>query len=347
MSRHEPGPDIDAKIACLRRSRIYPDRPARVEAIETHMSWVFLTACHAYKLKKPVRTDFLDFSTPEARREDCIEELRLNRRLAPDVYLDVVPLVLSPSGDLRLDQPGEVVDWLVKMRRLPAERMLDYLIRHAALKDTDVEQVAGLLTQFYLSRLPVTLSGAQYRERLERRIRANHQALSDPGYGMPQALLLDIHGALMGFLERNPSLFEDRTAGKIVEGHGDLRPEHICLEQRPVIFDCLEFNRQFRILDAADELAFLDMECDRLGAAHVGQPLFGTYARMSGDSPPRALLLFYKANSACLRAKLAVWHIRDTEKQRHAYWRDHARRYLELAARYVHDIPQWTRAGIH
>jgi aminoglycoside phosphotransferase family enzyme len=339
VASHRDGlPSIERKVACLRQPPVYPERPATVEVIETHMSWVFLTPEHAYKLKKPVRTDFLDFSTLEARDHDCKEELRLNRRLAPDVYIEVVPLVVSPNGELRLGRPGEVIDWLVKMRRLPADRMLDAMIRRATLTDADVEQVATLLTRFYQGCPAIAIDGAQYRARLEEKIRTNHKALREPDYGLSRPVLQTIHDGLSLFLEHNPGVFDARTAARIVEGHGDLRPEHICLERRPVIFDCLEFNRQFRIIDTADELAFLDMECTRLGDEKVGQTLFRTYSALSEDRPGPSLLSFYKANSACLRAKLAVWHLRDVAQSRRAYWLDHAAQYLELARRYVEDL---------
>jgi aminoglycoside phosphotransferase family enzyme len=334
----DAAPTIETKVACLRQARTYPEQPATVKVIETNMSWVFLTSGYAYKLKKPVRTDFLDFSTLEARSYDCKEELRLNQRLAPDVYLDIVPLVIAPSGDLRLGQPGEVIDWLVKMRRLPADRMLDSMIRHATLTDADVEQVVTLLTRFYGGCPPIAIDGPQYRARLEWKIRTNYKALCALDYGLPRAVLQRVHDDLLEFLERNAGVFDTRTTSRIVEGHGDLRPEHICLERKPVIFDCLEFNRQFRIMDTADELAFLDMECSRLGNEQLGQTLFRTYTALSEDRPAPSLLSFYKANSACLRANLAVWHLRDVAQSQRSHWLDHAARYLELAERYVEGL---------
>ena len=117
--------DTEAKLAFLAQRAAYSDRPCRVECIETHMAWVFLTDRHAFKLKKPVRYEFLDFSTVEARRQDCAREIELNRRLAADVYLESVPLSVGADGLLQLGGDGEIVDWLVKMRRLPRERMLD------------------------------------------------------------------------------------------------------------------------------------------------------------------------------------------------------------------------------
>lgn len=130
MADHWPLPqigsmDLQAKVACLSRPEIYPERPAAVEVVQTHMSFVFLTGSYAYKLKKPVRYHFLDFSTLEARYRDCQEEVRLNRRLARDVYLGVVPLTLAPQGGLRLGGDGEPVEWLVQMRQLPKRLMLE------------------------------------------------------------------------------------------------------------------------------------------------------------------------------------------------------------------------------
>src|SRR5262249_4067578 len=121
-------PTVEQKIAFLSRPEAYPEPTRRVEMKETHMSWVFLTDTKAWKLKKPVRYDFLDFSTREARRRDCEEELRLNRRLAPDVYYGIAPLTIDPQGGMRLAGAGETIDWLVRMRRLPADRMLDWAI---------------------------------------------------------------------------------------------------------------------------------------------------------------------------------------------------------------------------
>lgn len=144
---------LDAKVEALRQPSIYPENPSRVTALETHMSWVFLTDDRAYKLKKPVRYEFLDFSTIEARRHDCEEELRLNWRLAKDVYLDVVPLVADADGNLHLGGDGVAVDWLVKMRRLPAERTLQEAIRNNSYTDDDIARVASLLSRFTSRRI--------------------------------------------------------------------------------------------------------------------------------------------------------------------------------------------------
>jgi aminoglycoside phosphotransferase family enzyme len=335
MSRPETLPDQQAKIAFLRQPRAYPEKPARVETIETHMSWVFLTPRHAFKLKKPVRYDYLDFSTVAARQANCEEELRLNQRLAPGVYIDVLPLALDSDGVMRLGGRGEIIDWLVVMRRLPAARMLDHLIRTRALEPADTHAVAEVLARFYRESAPIMLDGEEYRRQCEHKVRLNLETLSDPAYGLSAALVEAAHDAQFEFLRAAPELLGRRAMdGRIIEGHGDLRPEHVCTESPPVIFDRLEFNRVFRLIDPADELAFLAMECERLGAPQVEPELFGVYRRFTGDYPPPRLVHFYKAQRACLRARLAIWHVHDLPPGDWPRWRATADEYLRLAEGY-------------
>ncbi len=329
----EPG--IAAKVAFLRRPDSYPDCPAQVRVVETHMSLVFLTDHHAYKLKKPVRYEFLDFSTVEARRRDCEEELRLNRRLAPSVYLEVLPLTLAGQG-LHLGGQGHPVDWLVKMRRLPGSRMLDHLIRSGTATAGDVRPALALLARFYRS-APAALTDVQaYLERLDKDVRNDAAELAASRYGLPAERIAKVLDRQTALLAREPELFHQRVReGSIVEGHGDLRPEHICLEEAPVIIDCLEFNRDFRVLDCADDLAFLALECERLGSAALAHTVFDLYREMSGDLVPERLVDFYKSSRACLRAKLALWHLRDGESADWAKWPAVARNYLALAEKYT------------
>ena len=339
---HGPGIELglEGKVALLLRPETYPEYQRRIDTIQTHMSWVFLTPRHAYKLKKPVRYEFLDFSTLEARRLNCLEELRLNARLAPDVYLAVVPLAVGAGGQARLEGAGEVVEWLVKMRRLPSDRMLDEMIRRRALAAGDIRHTARVLAEFYREARGIPMSGAEYRAQYEQNIHANFQALAEPAYGLPADLLQTIHSAQLRLLRDEPGLFDRRAeAGRVIEGHGDLRPEHVCLEPHPVIFDRLEFNRRFRILDAADELAFLAMECDRLEADFVGPELFRVYAEVTGDAPPPALIAFYKSHRACLRAKLAILHTRELAPEHWPRWRALAEEYLRLGDGYSVGFP--------
>ncbi len=325
-------PSIAEKVAFLRRPDAYPDRPARVEAVETHMSWVFLTGAFAYKLKKPVRHPFLDFSTLAARRRYCGLELRLNRRLAPEVYCGLVRLT-QERGNLRLGGSGAAVDWLVKMRRLPAHRMLDRAIRDRTVSAADLRNVSRVLTAFYRGLAPVAISARTYRQRFESDVRDCAAELARPEWRLAQQQVQRIARAQTTFLAEHGALLEERARRhRIVEAHGDLRPEHVCLMPQPVIIDCLEFRREFRLLDPVDELSFLAMECERLGSS-AGDRILRTYFDAVADNVPEPLVLFYRSYRACLRAKLSIWHLADHAVQRDK-WRRRAREYLDLAAGY-------------
>jgi aminoglycoside phosphotransferase family enzyme len=325
-------PDIAAKVAFLSRPAAYPEAPRSVESVETHMSWVFLTDRHAYKLKKPVRYDSLDFSSPELRRRDCEEEVRLNRRLARDVYLGTLALTRASDGTFQLDGAGELLDWLVHMRRLPADRMLDELIRRGEIGETDVRAAAERLAEFYVRAEPIELAPDSYRKRLEEGVRSDLHELCRPEFGLCAEQVTKLAEAQLAFVERHGALLDQRVLqGRIVEGHGDLRPEHICLTPEPAIIDCLEFSRELRIVDPADELAFLGLECERLGKPLVGRWFLERYTRVTGDEPPRALMHFYRTYRALRRAKIAAWHLQDPSVRDREKWRERARCYVELA----------------
>lgn len=329
-------PSLEAKLGFLGQPGAYPDATSRVDAVETHMSWVFLTDSHAYKLKKPVRYAYLDFSTAEARHLDCEQEVRLNRRLAAEVYLGVVPLVRDAGGCLHLGGEGETVDWLVHMRRLPADRMLDSRLRSGTVEQAEIVRLARRLARFYAESPAEAIAPETYRQDLAGRIEDNLRELASPEFDLPRSRLEHLARLQSGFLQGRAELFDSRVRQcRIVEGHGDLRPEHVCLLAEPVVIDCLEFNREFRILDPADELGYLALECERLHAPHVGRWLLEAYCEASGDAPPDALIHFYQSCRAVLRAKLAMWHLRDDGRHPPGKWVATARNYLDLAQRHA------------
>ena len=330
------GPDLAAKVLFLADPQSYAEPTGRVDAVETHMSWVFLTDRHAWKLKKPVRQSYLDFSTEAARQHFCAEELRLNRRLAQDVYLEIVPLTIDADGRLRLGPGGAVVDWLVKMRRLPAERMLERMIRAGSVHADDVRRIVGALCRFYRGCAPVAMGESEYRERFAAGIADNLAELGSREFALPLSIIEPICARQMAFLERAGALLDARVCdGRIVEAHGDLRPEHICLEREPQIIDCLEFSVDLRLLDTADELGFLALECERLGAAWMRRSIFETSAELSGDAPPDALVHFYQSCRACLRAKIAIWHLKEPALTEPSKWTTQALEYLRLAGSHI------------
>lgn len=301
-----------AKVAFLKQPEAYAQRPSRVETIETHMSWLFLTDRFVYKMKKPVRTANLDYSTLGLRRRNCDVEVRLNRRLSPHVYLGSVALTMDAAGELSLSGPGKPVEWLVHMRRLPARDMLDQRVAAASASASAVEPAAHLLAQFYAHAVAVDWSARTYLERLRVDINASADELAKTDYGLPARLVADVQSQLLARLRRlGDALARRADGGHIVEGHGDLRPEHICLCSPPAIIDCLEFRRSLRLLDPLDELSFLALELERLDAADVADWFFSPYRAITGDRPVPELIVFYKSYRALLRAKVAVWHNHD------------------------------------
>lgn len=329
-------PELEEKVEFLKRTDIYPDRPDRVDTIETHTSWLFLTRQYVYKLKKPLRYDFLDFSTVEARRQNCQAEVRLNRRLSRDVYLGTMPLTLNTEGGMQLGGKGRVIDWLVQMRRLSSDRELEGRIKNHSVDKEDIVRVAEVLARFYEKSLPIDMNATRYLQRFDQDLHDNLKELTRPEFGLQTDWVREIGNAQLAFLGDAAALFDRRVEeGRIIEAHGDLRPEHIYLGSEPVIIDCLEFNREFRILDCADELAFLAMECERLGASFIGDILFASYDRLTSDHPPQKLLDFYMSYRAFLWAKLAIWHIDRNDSGNHANWINKTNTYLHLAEEHI------------
>lgn len=318
-------------LALLRRPATYGTAVTAIEVVETHMSYLFLTGAIAYKLKKPVTYPFLDFSTPAARQRSCSDELRLNRRLAPDVYLGLSAITRTADGALALDGGGEPVDWLVRMRRLPRERMLDRCIAAGDVTTAQIDGVAALLAGFYAGAERGRLTADQYVAQLCSEHAVNRAVLASFDGGAAAPLLAEVQH----FLDRNsPLLCRRAAAGRVVDGHGDLRPEHVCLNTPPVIIDCLEFNERLRQVDPFDEIAYLALECARLGAAWIGPQLLDRLAAALADPPDPPLLRFYARYRACVRARLALAHLDEPAPREPQRWRPLARDYLRLGAQF-------------
>jgi aminoglycoside phosphotransferase family enzyme len=296
------------------------------------MAWVFLAGDHAFKLKKPVKYPFLDFSALESREAVCREEVRLNRRLAPETYLEAVPLTQDDSGRLSIAGHGTPIDWLVKMRRLPADRMLDYLIAKRQVSERDVDAIGESLSRFYQTTVRTPLSAKEYLRVFVEEDAENRKVLLQVDHNLPRRELDIVFAAMDRAFTGNRAPIEARaSANKIVDGHGDLKPEHVCLTQPPVIIDCLEFNARLRMVDPFDELAYLGMECQRLGAAWIGKRLLDRCAASLDDQPPPEVLAFYTVYRCCLRARLAVAHLLEPQVRTAEKWIPRAREYLAIA----------------
>jgi aminoglycoside phosphotransferase family enzyme/predicted kinase len=267
---------------------------------ETHISWVFLIGDRAYKLKKPVKTGFLDFSTPQARRRMCEREVELNRRFSPDVYLGVGTV---------LDPMGAACDSIVMMRRMPEERRLATLVQAGADVQDHLRGIARLIAAYH--------AGAETSPDISRAaslesVRANWEANFEQMKGF-YGSVLDLQSArrieslVRTYLQGRATLFRERIAkGLARDGHGDLKADDIfCLDDRPRILDCIEFDDQLRYGDVLADVAFLAMDLERLGAPALGAEFMGAYAEFSAESHPDSLAHHYVAYRAHVRAKVA------------------------------------------
>jgi len=322
------------KVAVLRNPGTYR-RVRRVSAIETHFAWVFLTARHAYKLKKPLRHGTMDYRTLASRERGCREELRLNHRLAPGVYLSVVPLV-QRDGRLALDQGGKVVDWLVRMRRLPTSRMLDHILARRTLRGGELRRLVRTLAGFFVTAGRFPMAGPQYVDRLTCEITHNRRALRKADAGIDPERAEAVAREQRRFVHRGRSLIASRAA-RLVEGHGDLRAEHVCLSTPVCVIDCLEFSRELRRLDPIDEIAFLSLEIDRLGHPDLAAELVRRYCAAVDDPAAPAIVSFYRSHRAATRAKLAAWHLGDPLFPDPRPWIARAESYLRDAERHAHE----------
>jgi aminoglycoside phosphotransferase family enzyme len=302
-------------------------------ARETHMSWVFLTEELVFKLKKPVTFPYLDFSTLEARERACREELRLNRTLAPDVYLRLARLARESDGALRIDGEGRTADWLVVMRRLPQELMLDARVKAGSLTHQEAERLGDVLARFYAAAPAAETSPDAYLARLRAQLALDRDVLCDArlpfDHARAASMLERIERTLVGLGAMLRTRVETR---RLVEGHGDLRPEHICLGETIRIIDRLEFNRELRQVDPFDELAYLSLECAILGAPWIG-PILIERARAKLAAPPAELIFFYTGLRASLRARLSLAHLKDKSPREPQIWAPRAARYLAEAER--------------
>lgn len=315
------------KVAALGDPAAYPEPTATVSAVETHFSWVFLTDGFAYKLKKPLRTEEMDLTSLAGRTRNCEREVYLNRRLAPDVYLGIVDLMAGEDGRLRLTGSGKVVDRLVRMRRLPEDDCLEIRLKQGRVSPEDVARIARGLAEFLTSQPSLEpVSPVPLRKEINTSLRDLAVACD----GCFEQSARRVTARLLAFLEyRSDVPGRDR----LVDGHGDLRPEHVFLGPPLRIIDCLEFSDTLRRRDPVDELAALGMECERLGAAWIGPVLLETYGQVAGAPPSADLCAFYRGLRALVRARIAVRHLTETPNRTPERWPRQAAEYLRLADR--------------
>ncbi len=339
----KPPPIVEAML----RAETYPERAPAPELRQTHISLVFLAGEFVYKIKKPVRFAFLDACTLERRRRLCLDEVRLNRRLAPEVYLGVLPILLRDGrfslGALHSDAAegaAEVAEWAVKMRRLPEATMLDRMVMSGDVSVAQIRAVAARLAAFHRA------AGAEHGWRygsaacVWRLVRGNLEEVAQDCAGMVAQLELDeLERFARASLELRWRLLNQRAlGGRVCEGHGDLRCEHVSLVGDAIaIIDCVEFSEALRYVDVASDIGFLAMDLDRLGAQALADELVGAYREAAADAELPLLLPLYKAHRALVRAKVESLTGRDPAlgPAHRAAAADAARRYIALALEYA------------
>ncbi|SEK73809.1 hypothetical protein [Halomonas daqiaonensis] len=298
--------DQSAVLRFLHCPESYPEPTSDVELRETHLSCVFLTDEHVYKLKKPLRYDFLDFSTLEARRRNCETEVRLNSELAPSVYEGVVTLAEDPRDGLNLEGRGEPIEYLVKMWRLPDEWNLEACLDEDRVRARDVEKAARQLARFY--------AGQEARRRVE----VDDMEVKVGEWLEELAVLpvdVDDEATALGDALREGLSSQRRQLARRFrrDVHGDLRPEHVylgdALGDEPVFIDRLEFDPELRLMDPLEELSFFAMECQKRDAAWIGSQFLDAYREQTGDPAPDSLVGLYTAYRALLWAVLAARHL--------------------------------------
>ena len=327
-------------IKALKDPAAYDEEVDHIRLLQTHISYIFLTGRYAYKIKKPVNFGFLDFTTLEKRKFYCEEELRLNRRLCGDMYIDVLPITLS-EGLVKINGSGRTVEYTVKMRELPQEALMSELLKKDKVDMNVMDEIARILSDFH--------SKAETNREIERYgsidiVKFNWDENFDQtrefiGRTIRSQDYFFIQRAIQEFLRKRKDLFILRQKnGRIRECHGDLHSGNIFIADRIYIYDAIEFNKRFRCCDVASDIAFLIMDLEFLSKRDLSNRLLAKYIEYSGEEKDFLKVLpFYKCYRAYVRGKVTSFKLNDpniTEEEKYASKRI-AEKYFRMSREYA------------
>jgi aminoglycoside phosphotransferase family enzyme len=333
-------------VRALLESQAYPHKPQNIELVQTQMSFIFLTGEYVYKIKKPVNLGYLDYTTLEKRHFFCHQELELNRRLCPGAYLAVVPITMSLRGAkrrsnlLRIEGRGKAIEYAVKMKQLPQDRMMDVLLPQGQVTPEMVTRVAEKLVGFHQKAETNQEIAAFGKLDVIRQNTDENFAQTEKyiGTSITAEEYQHIKNYTDNFIASNTSLFDKRVSeGKIRDCHGDLHAAHVCFTDDICIYDCIEFNDRFRYSDVASEVAFLAMDLDRHQQVGLSRHLVNTYVGLGHDEELLKLLDFYKCYRAYVRGKVESFKLDDLyiPEEEKAKVLTAAQSYFQLAESYV------------
>lgn len=327
-------------IRDLLRPEALPDATRKVSLVQTHISLVLVADRFVYKIKKPVNFGFLDFLTLDKRAFYCRRELNLNRRLAQEVYMDVLPVFFDGKRYSMRERGGEIVEYAVRMKRIPSSRLMISLYKKGGLTENHLRRLAGILADFHRK--------AERTPQIDRfgepdAFRVN----TDENFGQVRkytgvSIGTKQFNTLVRWTERfyrsNRHLFLDRVKnGKIRDCHGDLHMEHVCFTRKLSIIDCIEFNDRFRYSDTVADTAFLLMDLEYHGGESLSRKLWSNYEGLSDEKDAEDLLCFYKVYRAFVRGKVISFQIDDPGISPKAKEEavERARKYFDLAFSYI------------
>ena len=304
----------------------YPEKPSKIQAKETHISWIFLTGKYAYKVKKPVNYGFLDFSTLEKRKYFCEQELKLNRRLCKDIYLSVVPIA-KIKNTIKIGGTGKIIDYALKMKQLPQEKIMSKLLGEGKISEAHISKIAKIISDFHRKASRAKKYGDM--KTIKFNWDENFQQTNEfIGKSMSRKQYDLIKGKIDNFIGYSKNLFAKRVkTKKIRDCHGDLHSGNIFIADKIYIFDAIEFNERFRYSDIASEIAFMAMDLDYHDKEDLSEHFVNEYIKYSKDEELLKLINFYKCYRAYVRGKV-ISFMRNEKSYKTA------KKYFDLAEKY-------------